>query len=214
METPGSGASTILGSDDINEKKAYPSYHSHDDGNEVAEPITPKIHDPNAPDLSFPFQSTDIAEGGMTEEYRVVSRTGLIPADKSLIPVPSHHPLQQPGAIRDIEKAKALKDVKLVTFVPNDPEDPRSHARWYKWCTLYFYRDQFPKADITLLDITFVCAMSVVEVAFASAVVTGDFEDIQAEFHVGDVVAALSVTLMVVGFGIGPLLHSPLVSKC
>lgn len=49
-------------------------------------------------------------------------------------------------------------------------------------------------------------------VAFASAVVTGDFDGIQAEFHVGTVVVALSVSLMVVGFGIGPLLWSPLVS--
>ncbi len=60
-------------------------------------------------------------------------------------------------------------------------------------------------------DITFVCAMSVVEVAFASSVVTGDFGDLQAFFHVGDVVIALSVTLMVCGFGIGPLFWSPLV---
>ena len=56
------------------------------------------------------------------------------------------------------------------------------------------------------------CAFSVVEVAFASAVITGDFKDVMQEFHVGDVVVALSVTLMVCGFGIGPLFWSPLVS--
>lgn len=59
--------------------------------------------------------------------------------------------------------------------------------------------------------ITFVCAFSVVEVAFASAVVTGDFDDLMAEFQVGDVVIALSVTLMVCGFGLGPLFWSPVV---
>lgn len=53
--------------------------------------------------------------------------------------------------------------------------------------------------------------MSVVAVAFASAVVTGDFGDIQDEFDVGEVVVALSVSLMVCGFGIGPLAWSPLV---
>ena len=57
------------------------------------------------------------------------------------------------------------------------------------------------------------CAFAVVEVAFASAVVTGDFEDIEAEFHVGEVVTALSVTLMVCGFGIGPLFWSPMVGS-
>lgn len=51
-----------------------------------------------------------------------------------------------------------------------------------------------------------------VGVAFASAVVTGDFEDIEKEFHIGEVVTALSVSLMVCGFGIGPLAWSPLVS--
>lgn len=61
-------------------------------------------------------------------------------------------------------------------------------------------------------DITAVCAFSVVEVAFASAVVTGDFKDIMAEFHKGNVVVALSVSLMVCGFGVGPLFWSPLVS--
>ncbi len=61
-------------------------------------------------------------------------------------------------------------------------------------------------------DITAVCAIAVVQVAFASAVITGDFRDIEAEFGVGEVVTALSVSLMVVGFGIGPLAWSPLVS--
>lgn len=54
--------------------------------------------------------------------------------------------------------------------------------------------------------------MSVVEVAFASAVITGDFEGIQDQFRVGDVVASLSVSLMVAGFGLGPLFWSPVVS--
>lgn len=53
--------------------------------------------------------------------------------------------------------------------------------------------------------------MSVVEVAFASSVVTGDFDDLESFFHVGDVVIGLSVSLMVCGFGIGPLCWSPLV---
>ena len=61
-------------------------------------------------------------------------------------------------------------------------------------------------------DITAVAAFAVVQVAFASAVVTGDFKDIEEEFHVGEVVTALSVSLMVVGFGLGPLAWSPLVS--
>lgn len=40
-----------------------------------------------------------------------------------------------------------------------------------------------------------------VSVAFGSSVVTGDFDGLQEYFHVGPVVMALSVSLMVVGFG-------------
>ncbi|KAI0705905.1 MFS general substrate transporter [Cytidiella melzeri] len=153
------------------------------------------MHNPNAPDLSFPFQSTNTAEGGFTDEYRVVSRTGFIRADTALRPIPSRHPEatpRTPHVLEDSEKARALRDVKLVTFVPDDPEDPRNKSNLFRWW------------------ITFICAFSVVEVAFASSVVTGDFEDIQAELHAGEVVTNLSVTLMVCGFGIGPLFWSPL----
>lgn len=61
------------------------------------------------------------------------------------------------------------------------------------------------------LDLTGVSAMAVVVTAFSSAVVAGDFKDIEEEFGVGEVVTALSVSLMVCGFGIGPLIWAPLV---
>lgn len=54
--------------------------------------------------------------------------------------------------------------------------------------------------------------MSVVEVAFASSVISGYFEGVRSEFHMGLVVVSLSVSLMVCGFGLGPLFWSPVVS--
>ncbi len=48
-----------------------------------------------------------------------------------------------------------------------------------------------------------------VSAAFASAVITGDFGGIMSEFHMGLVVCSLSVSLMVVGFGVGPLIWAP-----
>ncbi|EKM53821.1 uncharacterized protein PHACADRAFT_211461 [Phanerochaete carnosa HHB-10118-sp] len=165
--------------------------HPHtESSNDILDPA--KVHhDPNRPDLSFPFQTTNIEEGGFTEEYRIVTKAGYIPGDLALRPIPSHHS-EKPAALRDPEKTRALSDKKLVTFIPDDPEDPRNKPNWFKWY------------------ITAVCAFSVVEVAFASAVVTGDFDGLMEEFHKGDVVVALSVTLMVCGFGIGPLFWSPL----
>lgn len=62
------------------------------------------------------------------------------------------------------------------------------------------------------IDITFVCAVSVVQIAFATAIVAGDFGGIMREFEVSEVVVALTVSLMIIGFGIGPLIMAPLVS--
>ncbi|KAH9928079.1 MFS general substrate transporter [Fomitopsis serialis] len=145
---------------------------------EGEELTNPRSHDENQPDISFPYITTDINRGGLTNEY-------------PLRPIPTHAS-DVPQALRDPEKAAQLRDMKLVTWLPDDPEDPRNWSNLYRWY------------------LTGVCAMSVVAVAFASAVVTGDFADIQNEFHVGEVVVALSVSLMVCGFGIGPLAWSPM----
>ncbi|KAF7318168.1 MFS general substrate transporter [Mycena chlorophos] len=150
-----------------------------------------KTHDDGAPDLSFPLQTTDVAEGGMTDEYRISTRSGTIAARDALYPVMSRT-VEVPHALLDPEKADKLSRVLLVTWKEKDPEDPRNWSSLWRWY------------------ITLVVALAVVAVAFGSAVVTGDFEDIESEFGVSEVVTALSVSLMVVGFGIGPLAWSPL----
>ena len=53
--------------------------------------------------------------------------------------------------------------------------------------------------------------MSVVQIAFATAIIAGDFGDVMREFEVSEVVIALTVSLMIIGFGIGPLIMAPLV---
>ena len=55
------------------------------------------------------------------------------------------------------------------------------------------------------------CAVSVVQIAFATAIIAGDFGDVMAEFEVSEVVIALTVSLMIIGFGVGPLIMAPLV---
>ncbi|KAL7283861.1 hypothetical protein ACG7TL_003301 [Trametes sanguinea] len=130
----------------------------------------PPSHDPDRPDLSFPFQTTDIDRAGFTDEYRVTSKTGYITADLALRPVPSHYH-KLPAVLADPEKALRLKQVKLVTWYENDPEDPRTWKNAYKWW---------------------------------------DFGGVMEEFQVSEVVVALSVSLMIIGFGIGPLILAPL----
>ncbi|KIY72213.1 MFS general substrate transporter [Cylindrobasidium torrendii FP15055 ss-10] len=92
----------------------------------------------------------------------------------------------------DPEKADGVKDLYLVTFLENDKADPRNWSPGWRWY------------------ITVVSALAVISVAFASAVITGDFPGIERDLHIGQVVTTLSVSLMVCGFGIGPLIISPL----
>ncbi|KUJ10716.1 MFS general substrate transporter [Mollisia scopiformis] len=81
---------------------------------------------------------------------------------------------------------------KLVTFVPNDPENPKNWSKAYKWyCTM-------------------VVAITCFVVAFCSSVVTADILGVEKEFHVSEEVGLLTITLFVVGFGVGPMVFAPL----
>ncbi|KAI1633870.1 major facilitator superfamily domain-containing protein [Biscogniauxia mediterranea] len=81
---------------------------------------------------------------------------------------------------------------KLVTFDHDDPENPKNWSKVYKWyCTM-------------------VVACTCFVVAFASSVVTADIAGVAKEFNVSEEVALLSITLFVVGFGVGPMIFAPL----
>ncbi|KAF8905690.1 major facilitator superfamily domain-containing protein [Mucidula mucida] len=143
--------------------------------------VRSRSHDDRHGDLSRPSHA-------FTNEARGVSKKGLVKLVSSL------QPLREglPELFKDPEKAEALNDLYLVTWLENDPEDPRNWSASWRWY------------------ITSVVALAVISVAFASAVITGDFEGIREDLHVGEVVTALSVSLMVCGFGLGPLIISPL----
>ncbi|PVH73714.1 MFS general substrate transporter [Cadophora sp. DSE1049] len=83
-------------------------------------------------------------------------------------------------------------DYKLVTFLPNDPANPKNWSKAYKWY------------------ITMIVALTCFVVAFASSVVTADIVGVTEEFGVSEEVALLSITLFVVGFGIGPMVFAPM----
>ncbi len=74
---------------------------------------------------------------------------------------------------------------KLVTFLPGDKENPKNWSHVYKWyCTM-------------------VVAATCFVVAFSSSVITPDIADVAEEFGVSEEVALLSISLFVVGFGVG-----------
>ncbi|WBW71138.1 spermine family transmembrane transporter [Schizosaccharomyces osmophilus] len=81
---------------------------------------------------------------------------------------------------------------ELVTWEMNDPGNPHNWSRSWRWY------------------ITAINSLLVICSAFGSSVIAGDLEHVSRDLNVGPEVAALSCSLMVAGFGIGPLIISPL----
>lgn len=81
--------------------------------------------------------------------------------------------------------------LRIVEFVHNDPENPMNWKQGRKW--------------LQTMNLGLVCFV----VAFSSAAVTGDMEGPMNAFHVSMEVVILTVTLFVVGFGVGPLVFAP-----
>jgi len=93
-----------------------------------------------------------------------------------------------------IRNTKTGEDVtyKLVTFTPNDPGNPKNWSKAYKWyCTMV---------------VAFTCFV----VAFCSSVITADIIGVMNTFHRSEEVALISVSVFVVGFGVGPMVFAPL----
>ncbi|CCH43374.1 putative polyamine transporter [Wickerhamomyces ciferrii] len=102
-------------------------------------------------------------------------------------PKSTTHPDDQWGYTIDEETG-----IRIVQFVPEDPKDPRNWSKAYKWF------------------VTFFLGLICFDVALASAIVTGDIEGPMKTFGVSEEVVILTVTLLVIGFGIGPLVFAPL----
>lgn len=152
---------------------------------------TPTI-DPDYPALGRP--ETII----FPEEYAFETETGVVP-EEALEEIRSPVISRRRTSIRrpteaDIEKlhTKPKEDNLLVTFKINDPENPHNWSRWYRWY------------------ITGIASLLVVCIAYGSSIVSGGLGLIQGKYEVSHVVATLTISLMVCGFAVGPLLWSPL----
>jgi hypothetical protein len=87
--------------------------------------------------------------------------------------------------------AGKIEEYDLVTFTIDDPENPKNWSKAMKWwCTM-------------------VVAITCFVVAFNSAVITADLEGVSEEFGVSEEVSLLTITLFVVGFGVGPMAFAP-----
>lgn len=122
---------------------------------------TKAARDPNL-DINLPYRT--LTSGANLDEYRVQTAAGEIPG---------------PGA------APGGRQYKLVTFLPDDPGNPKNWSKAYKWyCTM-------------------VVALTCFVVAFASSVITADVGGVVEEFGVSYEVALVSISVFVVGFGVG-----------
>lgn len=77
------------------------------------------------------------------------------------------------------------EDWKLVTFKVDDPDNPKNWSKPFKWY------------------ITMVIAFTCFVVAFASSVVTADLPGVMESFDVSREATMVTITVFVVGFGIG-----------
>ena len=129
-------------------------------------------HHPQEPpfDLDLPYRQ--LTANANLNEYVTETKTGEIPANG----------------------ANGKADYRLVTFLENDPANPKNWSKAFKWyCTMV---------------VAFTCFV----VAMNSAIITADIDGIKKTFNVSEEVALVSVTVFVMGFGIGTSTPDNLIS--
>lgn len=94
--------------------------------------------------------------------------------------------------MRTVTASGEKVDYKLVTFTLHDPENPKNWSKARKWY------------------ITMVIALVCFVVAFCSSVITPGIGGAQNDLNSSREVALLSVTVFVLGFGLGPMVFAPL----
>jgi hypothetical protein len=83
-------------------------------------------------------------------------------------------------------------DPYIVQFLPGDPGDPFEWPTSRKWFT------------------TAIVGLATFAVAGASSTYAGAAQQVKEEFHVGNEVSTLGVSLYVLGFAVGPCVWAPL----
>jgi multidrug resistance protein len=129
------------------------------------------------------------------EEYTFETETGVVP-EEALEEIRTRTRTRRQSSVHalppDIEKEGTKDEVLFVTFKIKDPENPYNWPRWYRWY------------------ITGIASLLVVCIAYGSSIVSGGLGLIQEKYNVSHVVATLTISIMVCGFAVGPLLWSPL----
>ncbi|KAF7553570.1 hypothetical protein G7046_g7070 [Stylonectria norvegica] len=137
--------------------------------------------EPRDPQLDIDLPYRTLSANANLNEYRVEVPSGEIPG-----------PIEPPAVARKSGVDDGTRRYKLVVFTPNDPGNPKNWSKAYKWwCTM-------------------VVALTCFVVAFASSVITADIPGVMESFNVSEEVALVSISVFVMGFGVGPMIFAPL----
>ncbi|KAM0454622.1 hypothetical protein ACHAO4_004430 [Trichoderma viride] len=133
------------------------------------------------PNLDVNLPYRTLSRNANLDEYLVETRTGTIEG-----------PVEPPSVAQASGGKGGEKHYQLVTFTDDDPENPKNWSKAYKWyCTM-------------------VVALTCFVVAFCSSVITADLIGVSKTFDVSLEVSFLTITVFVVGFGVGPMAFAPL----
>ncbi|GAA5867838.1 hypothetical protein JCM3774_005876 [Rhodotorula dairenensis] len=160
---------------------------------------------PSPEELTFP-QLTE--RGPHTDAYLEETPSGLVLASEAEagqnFPPPSRRGSRQstlvsPGRTAGGDKVPPTKpeapvedDAKLVTWLVDDPQNPRNWSHTKKW--------------VQTIIPTIFCFIA----GFASSLITGGLPEQAEYFGIGEIVMNLVVCVFVIGFGVGPLILAPL----
>ena len=145
---------------------------------------------PMAPPATYtsPAVTRTRTEVDMNLPYRLVTEGANLDEYETLVSPTG----EVPGPTIYSHVSQKEVSYKLVVFKPDDPTNPKNWKKAYKWyCTM-------------------IVAMTCFSVAFCSSVITADILGVQETFNCSEEVALLTVTVFVVGFGVGPMVFAPL----
>ncbi|ORY90644.1 MFS general substrate transporter [Leucosporidium creatinivorum] len=131
--------------------------------------------------------------GPITDAYVETTATGLVDAEEAEREMSrtTSRTAYNPDA-SSAEKGKPEHDAKLVTFLDDDPENPRNFSQLTKWI------------------VTVIATSMCFAVGISSSIITGGLRETREEFHSSQEVVNLTVCVFVIGFGVGPMFMSPL----
>ncbi|KAG6864400.1 hypothetical protein C0991_009870 [Blastosporella zonata] len=125
------------------------------------------------------------------EEYRVLDTEGPLTLTHTSTKRNSTL-VNEKVSVGDLKKRYEHEGIHIVEFEPGEGENPREWNASKKW--------------FLTVATSFLC----LAVALGSSIVTGDLEGPTETFDAPQEVINLTVTLFVVGFGVGPMLFAPL----